>query len=468
MQSIRWRTPLTPNNAAASNKLVRQLFPDGVVFSSLGDGSNDRSQAEQEACVLRFLGEDGKPYNTFSDLVCLDLSESADGYSPDARCITAAYIRSWSELQQHDGFLRQGDWRKALIAGSFDGASVMLGDKSGVVARVRAEAKHFLAIHAVAHVEQLCLGDAFSDVGYYDEWRNTVQEMYVEFTVSGKKKFGLSQIAQELDVQLLKINSTHGIRWAASTRNNLEALIRDLPVVAVDLEVRSKRDIGIDVSLLSPCESLVGKTFWQTFEHETNGRSTRWKAKVVDVDKGESGNSHASIFTVKYSDHSTMTMSKAELVQLLTQHDERLARDSRWILRGKITSARFVAFSCFMLDVHNIMAVLSLTFQKNSLIISDIAKHVSKALARVKKLESEPGEHEGLFRQLVAANGNAYMFHTCQLHDQDEAEAEFKEDRSKVVIRQSQQSYKSASCLLSDRSKWPHNDNRTPIAAVVE
>ena len=46
-----------------------------------------------------------------------------------------------------------------------------------------------------AHVEQLALGSAFSEVSYYEEWRGTVdcaQEVYVYYNGSGKKRFGLA------------------------------------------------------------------------------------------------------------------------------------------------------------------------------------------------------------------------------------------------------------------------------------
>ena len=69
--------------ARAQPPLLTKLFPDGVPFGLMGDGSNDRSMAEQEAVVLRFLGADAKPFNAFFDLAELDLKQSVDGRSPD-------------------------------------------------------------------------------------------------------------------------------------------------------------------------------------------------------------------------------------------------------------------------------------------------------------------------------------------------------------------------------------------------
>ena len=144
----------------ASSTVMSVLFPQGVPFGAMGDGSNDRSQREQEAIVHRFLGPDGRPYNTFADLAELDLTKSVDGHSPDAQCITACYSNSFSRYNLHEGFVHMSDWAKALVAGSFDGASVMLGSQNGVVAKLAVEAPQTIWIHAAAHVTQLALGEA--------------------------------------------------------------------------------------------------------------------------------------------------------------------------------------------------------------------------------------------------------------------------------------------------------------------
>ena len=77
----------------ATPPLITKLFPKGVPLGLMGDGSNDRSMAEQEAVVLRFVGSDGKPFNSFFELAQLDLSKSEvterDGH-PTARAVKAS------------------------------------------------------------------------------------------------------------------------------------------------------------------------------------------------------------------------------------------------------------------------------------------------------------------------------------------------------------------------------------------
>ena len=47
-----------------------------------------------------------------------------------------------------------------------------------------------------------------------------------------------------------------------------------------------------------------------------------------------------------------------------------------------------------MLDVHEQLAILSKSFQSNSLIVFDISKNINKTLSQLKKLANKPGPHE--------------------------------------------------------------------------
>ena len=267
----------------AQPTLMRTLFPSGVPFGLMGDGSNDRSMVEQEAVVLRFVGDDGKPYNTFFDLACLDLSTSADGRSPDAACIAACYAGSIATLNNYDGFLYMSDWKKALVGCSFDGASVMMGELNGVAKKLSDMVDgHLVAVHAVAHVQQLADGDAFAEVDYYEEWRGILQEVYVYYHASGKKRFSLEEMANQLGTSLLKLSTTHGIRWAASQHGTIKALSTDVPAIVVDFEVTVKKELNMDYTLITASNLFLRKTFTQEFAATTaGGRSSRYKARTA-------------------------------------------------------------------------------------------------------------------------------------------------------------------------------------------
>ena len=228
----------------AQNPIMKALFPKGVPVGGMGDGSTDRSLAEQEAVCLRLIGGDGKPFVSFFDLAELDLTTSHDGRSPDAQCIATCYAKSFDQLNVHQGFLLDSDWKKATVGWSFDGASVMLGSQNGAAAKLKAMIKGYCAaIHGVAHVEQLGNADAFKEVDYYEEWKEIMQEVYNYYHKSGKKRHGLEAIGRELLEDVLKLSGSHGIRWAAAQLRTISALINDLPSIAVDLEKTAKSEV---------------------------------------------------------------------------------------------------------------------------------------------------------------------------------------------------------------------------------
>ena len=128
-------------------------------------------------------------------------------------------------------------------------------------------------------------------------------------------------------------------------------------------------------------------------------------------------------------------MPKAELVEQLTTDDDhdRLEEDARWQLRLKVVNWRFVAFSDFMLDVHDQLAILSKSFQSNSLLIFDIGKNVNKTLRALKKLLDTPGENEKQFWIEVRKDDSADVLRTCHLSDGEEGRTLFKVDRKQVI-----------------------------------
>ena len=406
----------------ASSTVMSVLFPQGVPFGAMGDGSNDRSQREQEAIVHRFLGPDGRPYNTFADLAELDLTKSVDGHSPDAQCITACYSNSFSRYNLHEGFVHMSDWAKALVAGSFDGASVMLGSQNGVVAKLAVEAPQTIWIHAAAHVTQLALGEAVGHLEYYVNWRATVQEVYVYYRLSGKKAFGLSEVASVLDVGLLVLKGSHGIRWAAADERAVRALLQDLPAIVVDLEVTAKRELGINFSTLTPSESFLNKKFDQKFDGK------KWKATVLSFEKKD--NAAADVFTLGYRDGKRLTMPKAELVSHFTKETDQLLEDSRWVLRSKLLQFRFAHFTSFMLDFYAVAAKLSCSLQGNMVNVFDMVKSVNKASAALATLKGKAAENEVAFLAECSKDLDADVYKSaCHLEEGEQGRELVKVDR---------------------------------------
>ena len=111
-------------------------------------------------------------------------------------------------------------------------------------------------------------------------------------------------------------------------------------------------------------------------------------------------------------------MPKAELVaQLTDEANSGLADDYRWMLRSRLTDWLFVGFTAFMLDVHEQLAILSKSYQSNTLCIFDVSNNLNKTLRALEKLKHKPGSEEANFLAAVAKNDGADCLDTCQLYE---------------------------------------------------
>ena len=111
------------------------------------------------------------------------MTKSKDGRSPDANATTHCYVTALDELNDYLGqfFPRgkseQGNWRNALVNFSFDNCSVNMGDKTGVGKQICDLVPQARCVGAVAHVLQLCVGDADNIVEYFPLFREIVSQI---------------------------------------------------------------------------------------------------------------------------------------------------------------------------------------------------------------------------------------------------------------------------------------------------
>ena len=195
----------------------------------------------------------------------------------------------------------------------------------------------------------------------------------------------------------------------------MRALLFDLPVIIVDLELTVKRELGMQFDIQTPSENFVGKQFLQKFD----ARPGMWKATVLGFSTDLSVSSLADVFTLKYSDKREMQMPKSELLAHLCKATDKMEADPRWILRSKLLQYRFCRFSCYMLDMHGVMAALSCTQQGNGLTIWAFQRSVNKALVSLGKLKDNPGPAEADFVADCAKNNGANVYKLCPLQDCD-------------------------------------------------
>jgi len=90
----------------------------------LADGSTDKSVTGREAVYVRCTGSNGRPLTQFVDLVPVA--------SADATGVTAAIQKGLQTVN-----IDESAMKKKLTCCNFDGASVKMGNKSGVAKRLQ-------------------------------------------------------------------------------------------------------------------------------------------------------------------------------------------------------------------------------------------------------------------------------------------------------------------------------------------
>ena len=116
----------------------------------LADGSTDKSIVEQEAVYVRYTGSNGQ----FADVVNVT--------SADAAGVTAAIKQGLQTLNIDENVMK-----KKIACCNFDGANVMMGNKSGVAKRLQDILQRpVCVIHCVAHNLELAVLDAIKSTPY--------------------------------------------------------------------------------------------------------------------------------------------------------------------------------------------------------------------------------------------------------------------------------------------------------------
>jgi hypothetical protein len=105
-----------------------------------------------------------------------------------------------------------------------DGASVMMGEKCGVTARLKSKYPFLIRWHCFNHRLELSVGDAVkccSEINYFKAFMDT---LYATYSMSPKAQRELAECASQVDVQLLRIGRLLNVRWVASSCRTVKAV----------------------------------------------------------------------------------------------------------------------------------------------------------------------------------------------------------------------------------------------------
>ena len=183
---------------------------------------DESTSLSKKSCLIIYLRAQlpdmDKPTNIFTELVELD--------DLTAHGIVHKLLSALERLHLTQDFLS-----KTLIGVTCDGASVMLGRKSGVASRLQAIFPNITVWHCSAHRLELAVADVVKEMGAINHFKILMDKLYAVYSTSNKNRMELRESAESLDVRLCKIGRILDTRWVASSFRTVEAVWKNYPAL---------------------------------------------------------------------------------------------------------------------------------------------------------------------------------------------------------------------------------------------
>ena len=105
--------------------------------------------------------------------------------------------------------------QRSLVSFCSDGASVMLGEISGVAVKLKHDFPDIVVWLCLNHRLQLALDDSVKQINCINHFKTFKDKLYCIFRQSNKNQTMLFEVSDELGLQITKIGRVLRPRWAA-------------------------------------------------------------------------------------------------------------------------------------------------------------------------------------------------------------------------------------------------------------
>lgn len=207
---------------------VAALFYANKFLCVIGDGSTDSSVTEQDMWYVRTCNS-GKIETKFIGVASM-VRANAEGITNGLKYLVSQNLK-----------LQWNDFAKKLVAVSCDGASVMVGSRSGVATLLRKDQPALITLHCMAHRLELTLKDAAKKqqlfnkaisvlaMGLYYFYRNS-------YLNRSMLKTTYAALQQKEDQKLLIPCRAGGTRWIGHQLRAVTNLLRSYKFICNHLE----------------------------------------------------------------------------------------------------------------------------------------------------------------------------------------------------------------------------------------
>ncbi|XP_060596481.1 zinc finger protein 862-like [Ruditapes philippinarum] len=202
-RNLSWTTITEIQNLIAlilKEDLIQRLR-SSEYFAMLIDETTDVSISKRLSICVRYI-HNGIPYTDF--LANIELSDGC------AHTIVTALLTYFEKCEINTS---------KCVSLATDGASVMVGKKTGVGVQLVAKAAPFcVQTHCVAHRLNLSITDAIKDNDAMKKFNVKFGELFNFFSNSGNRTYTLRQMQTLLDEPELSIKAPYPVRWLGLKR----------------------------------------------------------------------------------------------------------------------------------------------------------------------------------------------------------------------------------------------------------
>ena len=137
-------------------------------------------------------------------------------------------------------------WKKKLVGVASDGAAVMRGCRSGVVAHLIEGLPHVVGVHCMAHRLELSFKDAANKNPYCKKIDSLLMGLYYFYHISALNRANLKASYESLQKPPLMPTRVGGTRWVPHILKILDHFLRGYAAVVQHLEhIQSPDSVGV-------------------------------------------------------------------------------------------------------------------------------------------------------------------------------------------------------------------------------
>lgn len=226
-------------------KIIKEIINQQSKIAVVIDESTTVSRRTALAIYLKTCIRNQDPEFLFLALVELP--------SQDADTIKKTLLNTLYEYGLDDNFLS-----KNLLAFVSDGASVMLGKRSGVGKQMKDKFPNLFIWHCLNHRLELAVGDAIKSVTSLNHFQSFLDCLYSVYSQSAKNQNELKSISEQLDTQIKKIGRIFNVRWVASSFRTISAVWKSYEALNVHFQTASN-DMARDLRERQKFKGLKSK-----------------------------------------------------------------------------------------------------------------------------------------------------------------------------------------------------------------